>query len=509
MKEYGLYIDGKFVPSAAEETIESLDPSNGEVVAVVARAGKRDARRAIEAARRTFDAGTWSGLSPEARRDALLAVVERFQERLAEIAEIEARDAGMTIRMATSMMIGAALHARELTEMAASIPLIEPLPHNEFPHPSQNLRVREPYGVVSAISPFNAPLTLSVWKVFPALAMGNTVVLKPSPYTPCSVMELAQVFADSDVPPGAFNVLPGGAADVGEELVTNAMVDRVAFTGSTETGRRIAQLAGSTIKRVTLELGGKGANIFLDDADLDLAIPTSLWGIFMHQGQVCQAGSRLFVPAKMADEVTDRIATAAAQLRLGPTLSWDSDLGPVISKVQLERIERYVELGRKEGATLVTGGHRVTDDGLANGFYFAPTVFAGVRNDMRIAQEEIFGPVLCVIPYTDADEVVRMANDTIYGLTAGVWSRDIPRATAIARRLRAGTVWINEWQTLIASAPYGGYGQSGLGKELGIDGILEYTQTKHLWIDQVRELKGKLWAPLIGLDRIFEVRYDQ
>jgi aldehyde dehydrogenase (NAD+) len=286
------------------------------------------------------------------------------------------------------------------------------------------------------------------------------------------------------------------------------MVDRVAFTGSTEVGRRIGQLAASSIKRVTLELGGKGANIILDDADLSVAIPGAVWAIYMHQGQVCQAGSRLLVPASLRDEIVDGIVTAATQLRLGPTLSWETDQGPLVSKAQLERVERYVGVGRQEGATLVCGGHRATDEGLRDGFYYAPTVFTGVRNDMRIAQEEIFGPVLCVIPYRDVDEAIRIANDSVFGLAAGVWSRDVPRALAVARRIRSGTVWINEYHTLITSAPYGGFGQSGIGKELGIDGVLEYCQDKHVWIDSGRELKQKIWPPMLGLDRIFGIRYD-
>lgn len=508
MREYGLFIDGKFTAASSEETVDSINPSNGLAVARTARAGKKDARRAIEAARRAFDAGEWSNRSPESRRDALLAVCDALWERQAEIAELEARDAGLTIRNATVMIAAGIQQARELIAMSAQVPPLESLPHNEFPLPSQNLLMREPYGVVTAIVPFNAPFVLAAWKVFPALAMGNTVVLKPSPYTPCSAMEMAAAFASSDVPPGCFNVLPGGGADVGEELVSNPFVDRVAFTGSTEVGRRIGALAAASVKRVTLELGGKSANILLDDADLSVAIPGALWAMYLHAGQTCQAGTRLLVPASQHDEIVDRIVSAATQLRVGPTLSWESDLGPLISHTQLDRVERYVKLGRDEGAQLACGGHRLSDEALRDGFYYAPTVFTGVRNESRLAQEEIFGPVLSIIPYTTVDEAISMANSSLFGLAGAVWSRDVPRALAVARAIKAGTVWINDYHVLTTSAPYGGYRQSGLGKELGLAGCLEYVQSKHVWVDQGRALKSKVWAPVLGLDRIFGITYE-
>lgn len=508
MQEYGLFIDGGFESAASGQTLDSTDPSNGELVARTARAGVKDARRAIEAARRAFDGGVWSGRSPQSRRDALLAFCDVLWDRQSDIANLEARDSGMTIRNATVMVAAGIQQARELTKIACAIPLIEPLPHNEFPLPSQNLLMREPYGVVSLIVPFNAPFVLTVWKLFPALAMGNTVVLKPSPHTPCSAMEFARASTDAGIPAGVINVLPGGDADVGEELVTNPLVDRVAFTGSTEVGRRIAALAAPTIKRVTLELGGKSANILLDDADLDSAIPGAIWGMFQNSGQTCQAGSRLFVPARRREEIVDRLVSALTQLRIGPTLSWETDLGPLISERQVERFDRYVRLGRDAGATLACGGHRLSDDGLTGGFYVAPTVLTNVDNSMRVAQEEVFGPLLCVIDYGTVDQAVRDANDSIFGLAAAVWSRDVPRATAVARRLKAGTVWVNDYHMLYAAAPYGGWRQSGLGKELGVAGCLEYVESKHVWIDQGRSPASRMWMPMLGLDRVFGITYE-
>ncbi len=508
IREYDLYIDGRFTGSTSEQTVTSIDPSTGEEVARLPKPTAKDARRAIEAARKAADAGTWSGMSPEARRDALMRVCDLLDERQALLAELEAREAGLTIRNASGSAWAAIAYGRELIDIAAKVPPVEPLPHNEFPTPHQSLLVREPYGVATAIVPFNQPLNLAAWKLFPALATGNTVVLKSSPFAASSLAELARAFHEAELPPGVLNVIHGGGADVGEELVTNPMVDRVAFTGSTETGRRIMALAASTVKKVTLELGGKSPVLVLDDADLDLAIAGILWGVYLHSGQVCQAGSRVFVPAALHDEIVERIVGAATQLHVGPAMSWETDLGPLVSQQQLQRVERYVELGRKDGATLVCGGHRLTDDGLADGNFFAPTVFTDVPNESRIAQEEIFGPVLSILRYDRVDDAVRMANETIYGLAAAIWSADVPRALQVARRIQAGTIWINDHHLLVPTAPYAGMKQSGMGTELGETGVLEYLRAKHVWVGQERQLKSKVWPPVIGLDRVFDISYE-
>lgn len=502
MREYGLFIGGKFVNAASGKTVTSVDPSNGSPVAAIAKAGPKDARRAIDAARRAFDETDWRARSITERRDVLLRVCDLLDERAPEIAELEARDAGMTIRLATSMVTTAIGQARALVRAAASLPSIEQIEHTEADQSSSNMLVRDPYGVVVAITAFTAPFAQAVGKVFPALVMGNSVILKPSPLTPCSAMELGVAFSMSDVPSGMINVLPGADVEAAEELITNPLVDRISFTGSTDVGRRISHLASQTVKRVTLELGGKGAGIVLDDADLDVAIPGSLWAIYLHQGQTCQAGSRLFVPAAQRDEILDRLIAGAAQLRLGPTLAPESDLGPLISQGHLDRVERSVRIGRDAGAELVTGGRRVTEDGLDTGFYYAPTIFSGVTNDMRIAQEEILGPVLSVLTYTDIEQAVAAANATPYGLTAGVWGRDPQRALTTAMRLQAGTVWVNEWHATAALAPTGGYKQSGFGKGSGAAGCLEYAQTKHVWVDRSPGGKPRGWDALLGFDRL-------
>ena len=503
VKRYELFIDGVHIGAASRGTVESIDPATGAVVARVARAMPTDARRAVAAARAAFDDGRWSARPPEWRTEVLLSAVELLWSRRAQLAELETLDTGLPIRTTTAM-IGSALHqVRALVNIAADIRTVEPLPHNEFPSPSQNLLMRDPFGVCAAIVPFTAPFATAAWKVFAALAMGNTVVLKPSPSTPCTAMELAAALDESGLPAGCLNVLCGADGRVGEELVTNTLVDRIAFTGSTETGRIVARIAAQTVKRVTLGLSGKSANILLDDADLDVAIPGALWAVYLAAGQTCTAGSRLLVPQRMADEVTDRIVSAATQLRVGPTLEWETDLGPLASPALLARIEQYVGVGRSEGAALACGGHRLTEEILAGGTYYAPTVLTGVRGNMRVAQEEALGPVLSIIPYADTDEAVTIANSTIYGLAAAVWSRDVPRALSVAQRLRAGTIWINDYHMLTATAPFGGYAQSGIGRELGIAGLLEYAQSKHVWVDQGRSLESYPWTPIIGLDRIF------
>ena len=506
--EAGLFIDGAFVNAASGETLASIDPSTGETVAITARADRPDARRAVDAARRAFDAGDWATRSPADRRDALLTACDLLAERQSRLAELEARDTGIPIRNATVIVATAIQHGRELVERAAQLPTLEPLPHNEFPLPSQNLAAYDPYGVVSVITPFNAPMLLSAWKIFPALAVGNTVVHKPSPLTPSTAVETALAFQDAGIPAGVFNVLPGGGREAGEELVTNPNVDRVAFTGSTDTGRAVMRLAADTIKSVSLELGGKSANILLDDADLDVAIPGALWAVYQLSGQTCQAGSRLFVPRALMAEVVDRLVDAATQLRVGPAMSWETDLGPIASRAQFERVERYIRIGRDEGATLACGGHRITDDALARGYYVAPTIFTDVAPTSRLANEEVFGPVLSVIGYDDVDQVVAMANAAVYGLAGAVWSTDIPRALAVARRIQAGTVWVNDFHMITTAAPYGGYKQSGLGKELGDEGVRSFVRSKHIWVDQGRSLQSKMWAPVIGLDRIFGITYD-
>ncbi|HEX2032302.1 MAG TPA: aldehyde dehydrogenase family protein [Actinomycetota bacterium] len=500
MREYQIFIDGGFVDAASGETVESRDPSTGEVVARVATAGPEDVDRAIAAARRAFDEGPWPQMRPEERTRIMLDVYDRLADAAAEIGELESADAGQTVRQSSLFLIPYSNeYWKYLAELASRIPYVEPVPRYEFPTAAWDWVQREPFGVCAQITPWNVPYMMAIWKIAPAIATGNTVVLKPALETPVTAMELARIIAESDIPPGVVNIVPGHGPVAGEALCTDPRVDKIAFTGSTEIGRRIMQLASGTIKYATLELGGKGPNVLLDDADLDVAVPGALWAMYLHQGQICHAGTRLLVPGSLYDEVVARVVELVEGMKVGPAADFESDLGPLVNETQLRTVERYVELGQEEGAKLLTGGRRLTDGELDRGYFFAPTVFGDVESSMKIAQEEIFGPVLTVLRYDGVDEAVRIANDTIYGLSAGVWSRDIPRALEVVKRLRAGTVWVNDWHLVSPAAPFGGYKQSGVGREHGEWGLKGYLETKYVRVDQVPTRDQKFWFQVLGL----------
>ncbi|MEE9187597.1 MAG: aldehyde dehydrogenase family protein, partial [Bacteroidota bacterium] len=333
----------------------------------------------------------------------------------------------------------------------------------------------------------------AIWKVGPALAAGNTVVLKPSELTPVTAMELAAIIKEIGFPKGVVNIVPGFGEDVGEELVKNPSVDKISFTGSTAVGKRVMANASAALKNCTLECGGKSANIVLDDADLELAVDGAIYAIFYHSGQCCEAGTRLLLPEKLYEEFTQRLFEKTRKLQLGNPRDPKTDIGPLISKKQQDRVLSYIDAGKREGATVAVGGGVPPDGSLRKGFFVEPTLFVDVQNSMRIAQEEIFGPVLAIIKYDTVDKAVEIANDSIFGLGGGVWSRDSEKAMQVARRLRAGTVWINEWHLISEKAPFGGYKQSGIGREFGVEGLKEYTETKHVHIDEVGSREKKFW----------------
>ncbi len=495
---WNLYINGQWRAARGEHYGPAYDPATGQVLAQVATADAEDTRDAIKAARKAFDDGPWPNMSPGERSRIMHRLVDALEERQQEVAELEMFNGGCTWRKANLMDIPVGLlHFRHFAKLADFEPL-EPVPQITFPTLSYNFVRREPIGVCGQIIPWNFPFLMAVWKIAPALAAGNTVVLKPASYTPLSALKMIQIIHETGLlPPGTLNLVTGPGGVVGPELCTNPLVDKIAFTGSTEVGRQVMQQASSTIKKVTLELGGKNPTILLDDAEFDIAVEGALWAAFMHNGQVCEAGTRLFVPSSIYDPFMERLVDRARQLRIGLPTDGNTDLGPLISASQLRTVQHYIQAGLDEGATPILMGQRPTDPELANGHFITPTIFTNVRNDMQIAQEEIFGPVLSVIQYDNLEDAIRMANDTIYGLAASVWSADIDRAVQVAYQIRAGTVWINEHHMISAEAPFGGYKQSGIGRELGTWGLMAYTEIKHIHADLSRARKARFWYDIL------------
>ncbi len=495
-REFRMLIDGELTAAASGQTYESINPSTSEVACVVPDAGTEDVERAVRAARRAFDESDWATQGRASRIKVVRAFVEGITERLPEFSEWETTDAGHTTRLASLFTVPLAVeHSRQAIELYEQRRDVEPLPQITSPALSANYVRREPLGVCSLISPFNFPILIAMWKVAPALVTGNTAVLKPSPLAPATALLLAEVAAEL-LPPGVLNVVTPAGIGPAELMTTHPLVDKVSFTGSTDTGRRIMRGAAETVKDITLELGGKGPAIFLDDVDLDAAVPGACFGFLMHNGQACESTTRLLVHRSRYDETLERLKATVEGLVVGPADDFGSDLGPLISAGQLERVERYVKLGLDQGARLLTGGERIE---LGGGFYHQPTVFADATNDMAIAQEEIFGPVRTVIPYDTEGEAVRLANDTPFGLAASVWSRDVPRAASVAHRVRAGTVWVNDVHLLNGYAPFGGYKQSGVGRELGPHVLDGYLTTKHVHLDLSPEIGQKFWYGTLGL----------
>ena len=500
MGDAQLFIDGAWVDAQSGETFPTYAPSTGEKITDVAKAGREDAQRAVEAARRAFDEGPWPKMSGKERAEKLRKVAEIITANSQAISEIEARDGGGTIKKAMFADVpGAVSTFQAFADCAENEPDVVERGESPFP-PAKSIVRREPYGVCTGIVPWNFPFLMAGWKIAPAVAAGNTVVLKPASFTSLSAIEMVKAVEEADVPPGVVNLITGPGGSAGEELAQHPLVDKVAFTGSTEVGRRIMQLASGTVKKVTLELGGKSANIVLDDADLDLAAAGVLWGTFFHNGQVCESGTRALVSRKIYDEFVGLLVERAGKIVIGDNMDMATDLGPLVAPSQVDTTERYVKLGLDEGAKLLCGGSKPSNlpAGLDQSAYYLPTIFEA-DNSMKIAQEEIFGPVLCVIPFDSDDEAIKIANDSIYGLGGGVWSKNLERAHSVAASMRTGTVWVNDYHMITPTQPFGGYKQSGIGRELGEMGYNEYRQMKHVWQNTATDRNGYLhFAALSG-----------
>ena len=493
---YRLYIDGEWIDTA--ETYEIRSPATDDLVATVAKGGVADIDRAVAAAKAAHSSGVWRN-TPPAERAALLGdVATRLAGRLEELAALQSRENGVTIRVTGAFHVGLSIAQLQYLASQALDYEFEKAGPAIGPVPAEGILLREPLGVVAAIVPWNIPLLVTVWKVAPALAAGNTVVLKPDEHAPLLALELAREFEKAGLPAGVLNVVTGDGEPVGAHLSGHPDVRKVAFTGSTAVGKSILSQSVDTVKRVTLELGGKGPNIILDDADLDVAIDGSLFAVLANNGQACTAGTRLLVPAHRRDEIVERLVARAAGLTLGDPLDPAPDVGPVISKHQQERILDYIRGAQADGGKVVLGGGAPTGAAFATGNWVEPTIIVDVTNDQRIAREEVFGPVLVVIAYDSVDDAVTIANDTDYGLTAGVWSADEAKALDVARRLEAGMVYVNDWHVLHPQYPFGGYKQSGLGREGGPDALDEYTEQKYISVDRSGGVENKAYGLVLS-----------
>jgi aldehyde dehydrogenase (NAD+) len=474
-KPHQLLIDGRRVPSSSGRTFKSINPATEEVIATVAEGNAADVDYAVAAARRAFE-GPWRTMRAAERGHLLLKWADLLKRHADEIVEIESLDGGKPISATMRQDFPAAIDT--LTYYAGWADKIsgEVVATRDD---ALTYTVREPVGVVAAIVPWNFPLMIGMWKLAPALACGCTVVMKPAELTSLSALRIGELALEAGIPPGVFNIVTGPGRVVGDALVNHPDVDKVTFTGSPGVGRGIMKGAASNFKRVSLELGGKSANVIFDDADLEAASKSAAAGIFFNAGQVCSAGSRVLVQENAYDEVVERIAARAKSLRMGDLLDRNTSLGPVISEKQMKSILDYVDIGQKEGATLVTGGMRVGK----RGYFISPAVFAGVKHEMRVSQEEIFGPVVSVIKFRDEADALRIANGTAYSLAAGVWSRDMGRVQRFAKRARAGTVWINTYGYTDVRLPWGGERDSGLGREHGTAAIENFTEPKAVWMN--------------------------
>jgi len=476
VKTYQNHINGQWVPATNGETFPVFDPSTEEVIAHVASSSAADVDKAVKAARAAFDSGAWPATTAQDRGRILFKLAEKIRQNLPMLAELECRNTGKPIVEAEYDIGDVATCFEYYGGLANKVTgNVMPVPANAL-----SFTLREPVGVAGQIIPWNYPLLMAAWKLAPAIAAGCTCVLKPAEQTPLTAMEFASWLEEAGLPPGVVNIINGIGEVSGAALVAHPQVDKIAFTGSAGVGKIIVKSAADTLKRVTLELGGKSPNIFFADADWEAAVDGALFGVFINQGEVCSAGSRVLVEKKIYPKFVEAMTEKAKRIKLGPPLERETKMGPLVSKEQYDRVTSYLEVGKKEAKT-ATGGSRPKAFG--KGYYVEPTIFYDVDNSARIAREEIFGPVASVIPFENEADAIRIANDTPYGLAGAVWTRDIFKAFRIVKSMRAGIIWVNHMQPTYVEAPWGGYKQSGFGRELGPWGLEEYLETKQVFVN--------------------------
>ena len=470
-----LLIGGKWVAAKSGKTFETLNPATEEVLALIAEGDKADVDEAVKAARKALEESKWSKIGPHQRARFLFKIADLIDQHGDEMAELETLDNGKALTQARAIDVaGAAETFRYYAGWCSKV-------YGET-NPSDptmfNYTLREPVGVCGQIIPWNFPLMMAAWKLAPALACGNVTILKPAEQTPLTALRLGELILEAGLPEGVVNIITGFGPGAGSSIAEHPDIDKVAFTGSAEVGKIILRASAGNLKRVSLELGGKSPNIIFPDADLEQAVPSSMMGVFFNSGQVCCAGTRIFVQKQVYDKFNEQLVKFSANMTMGDGLDPKTTMGPLISKEQFDKVKGYLELGKKEGARVTTGG----EAGTGKGYFVKPTVFADVNNDMRIAREEIFGPVAATIPFKDENDAVIQGNDTDYGLAAAVWTSDVGRAHKVARSLKAGTVWVNCYGSIDPISPFGGYKQSGFGRELGKYALELYTQIKSVYV---------------------------